>query len=75
MEPPILTKAGFLFSEAKRLDLEAEYLSLPRTKFEKAGVANGSPFKPFLRWFYATVNILPLFFGIGQNKKYLLRKS
>jgi len=68
MKPPILTNAGFLFSEVKRLELEAEYSPLSRAKFEKAGGATDSPCKPSLRWFYGTANILPLFFGKGQNK-------
>jgi hypothetical protein len=69
MKPPILTKAGFLFCEVKRLDFEAEYSPLSRAKLEKAGGAIDSPCKPSLRLFYGTTNVLPLFFGIGQNRK------
>jgi hypothetical protein len=37
MKPSISTKAGFLFSEVKRVELEAEHSPLSRTKFEKLG--------------------------------------
>jgi len=69
MKPSILTKAGFLFFEVKRLELEAEHSPLSRAKFEKAWGATDSPCKPSLRWFYSTENILLLSFRIGQNKK------
>jgi hypothetical protein len=49
MKPPILTKAGFLFSEVKLLEFEAEYSPLSRAKFEKAGSDTNSTCKPSLR--------------------------
>jgi hypothetical protein len=69
MKMPIITKVGFLFSGVKRVEPEAEYSPLSRAKFEKVVGATDSPCKPFLRWFYSTENILPSFFGIGQNRK------
>lgn len=68
-KPPILTNAGFLFSEVKQLELEAEYSPLSRAKFEKAGGATESPCKASLRLFCGTANILPLFFGKVQSRK------
>ena len=75
MKPPILTNARCLFSEVKRLELEAEYSPLSRAKFEKQGALP----TPRINLSYDCSAAQRIFFLYssekGRTENYLLRTS